>query len=185
MAQVWPVPAETLQAMGVVEAETRLRIMAENELEKRFAVVYSKFKLHFYQETFARFQNREASLTTVEAFAMEAIYALGSPTVKEFADFMRVSSSNAAYKIASLVRKGYVEKVQSEGDGREYHLMPTQKYLDYYNISSDYMRTVMGRLRERLTPDQLDGLSDLLKMMSDLMTEVALPGEGEGVAGDE
>ena len=34
--------------------------MAENELEKRFAVVYSKFKLHFYQETFARFQNREA-----------------------------------------------------------------------------------------------------------------------------
>lgn len=143
--------------------------MAENELEKRFAVVYSKFKLHFYQETFARFQNREASLTTV----------------KEFADFMRVSSSNAAYKIASLVRKGYVEKVQSEEDGRECHLMPTQKYLDYYNISSDYMRTVMGRLREWLTPDQLDGLSDLLKMMSDLMTEVALPGEGEGVAGDE
>ena len=154
--------------------------MAENELEKRFAVVYSKFKLHFYQETFARFQNREASLTTVEAFD-----ALGSPTVKEFADFMRVSSSNAAYKIASLVRKGYVEKVQSEEDGREYHLMPTQKYLDYYNISSDYMRTVMGRLRERLTPDQLDGLSDLLKMMSDLMTEVALPGEGEGAEGDE
>ena len=159
--------------------------MAENELEKRFAVVYSKFKLHFYQETFARFQNREASLTTVEASAMEAIYALGSPTVKEFADFMRVSSSNAAYKIASLVRKGYVEKVQSEEDGREYHLMPTQKYLDYYNISSDYMRTAMGRLRERLTPDQLDGLSNLLKMMSDLMTEVALPGEGEGVEGDE
>ena len=157
--------------------------MAENELEKRFAVVYSKFKLHFYQETFARFQNREASLTTVEAFAMEAIYALGSPTVKEFADFMRVSSSNAAYKIASLVRKGYVEKVQSEEDGREYHLMPTQKYLDYYNISSDYMRTVMGRLRERLTPDQLDGLSDLLKMMSDLMTEVALPEEGVAPAG--
>ena len=29
--------------------------MAENELEKRFAVVYSKFKLHFYQETFVRF----------------------------------------------------------------------------------------------------------------------------------
>ena len=52
------------------------------ELEDKFASVYNKFKLHFYQETFARFQNREASLTTVEAFAMEAIYALGSPTVQ-------------------------------------------------------------------------------------------------------
>ena len=143
MAQVWPAPAETLQAMGVVEAETRLHHGRKRVGEAvRRGVL--KNHLRFYQETFARFQNREASLTTVEAFAMEAIYALGSPTVKEFADFMRVSSSNAAYKIASLVRKGYVEKVQSEEDGREYHLMPTQKYLDYYNISSDYMRTVMG-----------------------------------------
>ena len=93
-------------------------------LEERFQEVYSKFKLHFYQETFARFQTREASLTTVETFAMETIYALGSPTVHEFAEFMRISSSNAAYKIASLIRKGYVRKVQSENDAREYHLCP-------------------------------------------------------------
>ena len=56
-------------------------------LEDRFNEVYSKFKLHFYRETFARFQNREASLTTVESFAMEAIYALKCPTVREFARF--------------------------------------------------------------------------------------------------
>ena len=97
-------------------------------LEERFNDVYRKFKLHFYMETFARFQDREASLTTVESFAMEAIAALGSPTVHEFATFMRISSSNAAYKIGSLIKKGYVEKVQSESDGREYHLRPTQKY---------------------------------------------------------
>ena len=149
--------------------------MAENELEKRFAVVYSKFKLHFYQETFARFQNREASLTTVEAFAMEAIYALGSPTVKEFADFMRVSSSNAAYKIASLVRKGYVEKVQSEEDGREYHLMPTQKYLDYYNISSNYLKEVMDRVKARFTPEEAVELDRMLRVVGqELMPEVEL-----------
>ena len=48
-------------------------------LEEKFEIVYTKFKLHFYQEIFARFQNREASLTTVETFAMETIQALGSP----------------------------------------------------------------------------------------------------------
>jgi len=42
-------------------------------LEQKFEIVYTKFKLHFYQEIFERFQNREASLTTVETFAMETI----------------------------------------------------------------------------------------------------------------
>ncbi len=75
--------------------------------------MYTKFKLHFYQEIFQRFQSREASLTTVERpFCMEAIQALGSPTVNEFATFMRISPPNAAYKVNSLVKKGYLRKVQ-------------------------------------------------------------------------
>jgi len=145
-------------------------------VEERFASVYSKFKLHFYQETFARFQNREASLTTVESFAMETIQALNHPTVREFAEFMRISSSNAAYKIASLVRKGYVERVQSEHDAREYHLVPTQKWADYYNISSLYVHTVMERIEERFSKEDLAKLEEILTVMdAELMPEVKLP----------
>lgn len=145
-------------------------------LEERFSGVYAKFKLHFYKETFARFQNREASLTAVETFAMETIYSLGAPTVHEFARFMGISSSNAAYKIASLMRKGYVEKVQSPVDAREYHLHPTQKYLDYYNISEDYVRTVVSRMKERFLPEDLQKLEGMLAVMEDeLMPEAALP----------
>ena len=33
-------------------------------LKNAFFNVYTKFKLHFYQEIFQRFQSREASLTT-------------------------------------------------------------------------------------------------------------------------
>ncbi len=33
-----------------------------------FDRVYTKFKLHFYQKVFERWQDREASLTTVETF---------------------------------------------------------------------------------------------------------------------
>ena len=46
-------------------------------LNQAFNEVYTKFKLHFYQEIFRRFQDREASLTTVETFCMESIMALG------------------------------------------------------------------------------------------------------------
>ena len=71
-------------------------------LEQRFQDVYTKFKLHFYREIFERFQSREASLTTVETFCMEAIQALRLPTINEFASFMKISPPNAAYKVCLL-----------------------------------------------------------------------------------
>lgn len=118
-------------------------------LEKAFFDVYTKFKLHFYQEIFRRFQTREASLTTVETFCMETIQALGNPTINEFASFMRISPPNAAYKVNSLVKKGYISRVQSPEDRREYHLQVTKKYIDYYNISTRYMQEVMARIETR------------------------------------
>ena len=144
-------------------------------LEDKFETVYTKFKLHFYQEIFERFQNREASLTTVETFAMEAIQALGSPTVNEFASFMRISPPNAAYKINSLIRKGYVQKIQSEHDKREYHLQVTEKYKEYYNVSSDYVHVVTERMRQRFTPAECAKLEEMLSIISkELMPEISL-----------
>lgn len=96
-------------------------------LHQAFNEVYTKFKLHFYQEIFRRFQDREASLTTVETFCMEIIMALGKPTINEFSRFVAISPPNAAYKVNSLIQKGYVRKVQSPDDKRDYHLEVTQK----------------------------------------------------------
>ncbi|WP_455582153.1 MarR family winged helix-turn-helix transcriptional regulator [Dysosmobacter sp.] len=145
-------------------------------LEQAFFNVYTKFKLHFYQEIFRRFQDREASLTTVETFCMETIQALGTPTVNEFATFMRISPPNAAYKVNSLVKKGYIHKVQSREDKREYHLEVTKKYIDYYNISTSYMVEVMGRITKRFSPEDCAKLEEMLTLVSrELMPEVAIP----------
>ncbi|WP_298020961.1 MarR family winged helix-turn-helix transcriptional regulator [uncultured Dysosmobacter sp.] len=145
-------------------------------LKYAFFNVYTKFKLHFYQEIFQRFQSREASLTTVETFCVETIQALGSPTVNEFATFMRISPPNAAYKVNSLVKKGYIRKVQSPSDRREYHLEVTQKYIDYYNISTSYMVEVMERIARRFSTEECAKLEEMLTIVSrDLMPEVAIP----------
>ena len=145
-------------------------------LDQAFFNVYTKFKLHFYQEIFRRFQDREASLTTVETFAMETIQALGRPTINEFATFMRISPPNAAYKINSLVKKGYIRKVQSPEDRREYHLEVTQKYIDYYNISSAYITEVMDRIRHRFSPEDCSKLEEMISIVSrELMPEVQIP----------
>ncbi|MGN1003337.1 MAG: MarR family transcriptional regulator [Oscillospiraceae bacterium] len=145
-------------------------------LKDAFFTVYTKFKLHFYKEIFQRFQSREASLTTVETFCVESIMALGSPTVNEFASFMCISPPNAAYKVNSLIKKGYINKIQSETDRREYHLEVTQKYIDYYNISTTYVSTVMDRIAERFSPQDCKKLEEMLCIVSrELMPEVNIP----------
>ena len=128
-------------------------------LEQAFQDVYTKFKLHFYQNVFQRFATREATLTTVE-----------------FSRMMQISTPNAAYKIGSLVKKGYVEKIQSTVDRREYHLRPTQKYIDYYNISYSYLSTVIERVRKRFPEEDVDKLEQMLTIISDeLMPELDMP----------
>ena len=107
---------------------------------------------------------------------MEVILAMGTPTVAEFSNMMQISTPNAAYKISSLVQKGYIEKVRSETDRREYHLEVTQKYIDYYNISSAYMVEVMDRIAKRFSPEDCAKLEEMLTIISrELMPEVEIP----------
>jgi DNA-binding MarR family transcriptional regulator len=145
-------------------------------LEEALTEVYTKFKVHFYQEMFKKLRARETSLTIVELFCVEIIYVLKNPTVKEFAEFIGISSPNAAYKIACLIDKGYIEKVQSEKDRREFHLHVTDKYLEYLNLSEGYVKTVAERAEEHFTEERIDALNDILYDMSDfLMKEVDIP----------
>lgn len=144
-------------------------------LQDLFEKVYTKFKLHFYQKVFEKIQNREMSLTTVETFCMEIIYSMGNPSVNEFARIANISSPNAAYKINNLIKKGYVKKIQSETDKREYHLEVTEKYLNYYNISHQYVVEVIERVKERFTAEELEVMERILKIMDEeLMPEIGI-----------
>lgn len=138
-----------------------------------FSEVYLKFKMHFYKEVFKKWRDREVSLTTVETFCMEIIYALDRPTVSEFAEFANLSSANAADKVNNLIRKGYLNKVQSQDDKRIYYLEVTPKYIDYYNISDQYLKVVMDRVAKKFTPDELLTMEKILLVMNkELMTDV-------------
>lgn len=142
-------------------------------LRESFGNVYTKFKLHFYQKVFEKWQDREASLTTVETFCMEIIYAMNKPTIEEFARVANISSPNAAYKINNLVKKGYVRKVRSEVDKRVFRLEVTEKYLSYYNISYSYLDTVMRRVEERFSEEEVQQLAHMLDIIDkELMPEI-------------
>ena len=147
-------------------------------LEKSFSDIYTKFKLSLYSKVFNQDINVEDALSATEVLCVELIYAMGRPTINEFASFAQLSAPNAAYKVGNLVKKGYVRKVQSEEDKREYHLEVTEKYMTTYGVTYDYIGKVMKRIRERFSPEQVEELEEILGVIDDeLMPEVQIEEE--------
>ena len=135
--------------------------------------LYNKFRIYFYMQVFAKFEKREASLTTVESYSVECIKALGEPTVQEFAIMMGISAPNAAYKVNALVQKGYIEKVQDLNDHREFHLRPTKKFFDYYDVAYRYVKKVEERCKKRFTKEEMEKLEEMLRIITtELMPEL-------------
>lgn len=134
--------------------------------------------MSLYSKVFNQNIDVEDSLSAIEVLCVELIYALGKPTINEFASFAQLSAPNAAYKVSSLVKKGYVRKVRSEEDKREYHLEVTDKYMKTYGVTYDYIGTVMKRIRERFSPEEVEELEEILGVIDDeLMPEVKIKEE--------
>jgi DNA-binding MarR family transcriptional regulator len=145
----------------------------DRSLQRSFLDVYTKFKLHFYRKIFGRFEAREASLTAVETFSVEVINALDKPTIGDFARFVNISQANAAYKIQSLIKKGYVTKRRDEKDHREYRLLLTERFDEYNRMNTDYVGEVVSRMERRFSPEELETLKHILEVMhAELMPEI-------------
>ena len=141
-------------------------------LRKSFTDVYSKFKLQFYRRVFDLVRERDGSLSAMEAFALEVIGMLGKPTVGQFAEFLNISQSKATYKVNNLIKKGYVERLNSTTDRREYHLVLSEKYYKYINLMDSYQSEVLGRIEQRFSQEDVEKFDEMLKVISDeLMPE--------------
>lgn len=144
-------------------------------LEENFLQVYDKFKMEFFRRLFSLVREREGSLSAMEAFAVEVIHQMNAPTISQFADFLGISQSNATYKVNNLIKKGYIVKENSDVDRREYHLMLSEKYYSYNGLMQSYVDTVMQRIGDRFTPEELDTFSRMLGVISgELMPECNL-----------
>ena len=86
---------------------------------------------------------------------------------------METSQPNTAYRVASLVKKGYVKKVQSTDDKREFYLEVTDKYYGYSDIKEQYINIVIDRLRKQSSREEIEHFERLLRLMTnELMSEI-------------
>ena len=128
--------------------------------------VYERIKLQFYKEVFCSAHDIDTGLSAVEAFSLEVIDQLGCPTIGRFAEFLNISRSNATYKVAGLVRLGYVRKERSGPDKREYYLVLTDKYRSGAALLDGYMSALVERIHGRFTPEETEEFARKLNIIA-------------------
>lgn len=121
---------------------------------------YKKIKLMIYKNMFRRTE-KEENLTSSEYFCLECIYLMDNPTITQFANFLDISAPNATYKVKQLIKKGYLSKQRSEKDKREFILLPTQKFLDYYDNKEESV--LVNELKKDLDKKESKKIDKIVK----------------------
>lgn len=138
-------------------------------LEKSFETLYLMFRSNYFKRVLEVIGNKEGSLSATESFCVEIIYLLGKPTVSEFAQYLSLSVPNATYKINNLVKKGYVVREQSQKDLREQFLCVTDKFLSYYGLNDAMIVSLMDRIRESFSEEDINTLDEMMARVIELM----------------
>ena len=135
-------------------------------IEKNFEIIYKEFRLQLYKHIFEIVGERAGSLSATEFFAAEVIYLLGSPTIGRFAEYLNISSTNAAYKIKSLAEKGYITKTQTE-DKRTFRVSVTEKFTKYYHSQDSYGAFILSKLKKRFSEEELQKVDEIFQQFVD------------------
>lgn len=133
---------------------------AERNIDK-FWTAYENFRLNFYKNV-TRDADGKRKITILEAMTLEVINALDRPIVNDVAKFLEISQPNAAYKVGTLEDKGYINKVQSTEDRREYFLVLTDKYDDYVDGKKGSVNKVFRNLSDNYSDDEWEIVEKIL-----------------------
>lgn len=138
-------------------------------LEKEFERLYYKFRENYCRNLFAGV--KEGSLNPTDSYCLEVIFLLNRPTINEFAEYVNISLPNASYRINNLIAKGYVKKLVSKYDRREYHLEVTDKFISIYGANASFNTKIMNRIRVDFSKEEIDVLEGMIKRIVDEIME--------------
>lgn len=142
----------------------------KEEFVEKFTSLYNKFKKNFYKYIFNTMESDDKSnLTPLEVFTLEVIHLLERPTVNELAKWLDTSQPNTAYKVTSLVKKGYLERHQSTEDKREYYLVLTPKFIAYYNEKNYGAREMIAKISEEISHENLLVINEAIDRMNEIV----------------
>ncbi|MBR6772191.1 MAG: MarR family transcriptional regulator [Clostridia bacterium] len=124
--------------------------------------LYKKSRLMHYRSLFGNIKERDGSLSATEAFAADVIFLLGTPTIKQFSDFLGISQPNATYKVSNLIAKGYIERLPADKDKRETRVRVCNKYFAYSGEQAEFIEKAVAAIEAESTKEELEVFERML-----------------------
>lgn len=112
---------------------------------------------------------RFAELSLRQMLYLNTIIRMGHPTFGDLARELNVSKPSVTANVGTLSRKGYVAKVQDHEDLRSFHIVTTQKALDFDELHQNVHKNLAHYLAAQLTPNEVEQLAALLAKAFDGM----------------
>ena len=131
-------------------------------LSESLSRVMLRMRLGFLRKMFITVREESRDLTPMEIFCLEGIEAMERPTISQFARFTGISQSNATYRVNCLIKKGYVNRVPSQTDRREYHLELTEKFKGCGRAFEQSCRVLAKRITLHMPPEETEKLTAVL-----------------------
>jgi DNA-binding MarR family transcriptional regulator len=108
-----------------------------------------------------------SDITMNQMHYLEMVGMMGGPTFGDLADKLDVSRPSVSAIVKKLIQAGYLEKVQSDEDGRVYFLHLTEKGARFNQLHGEVHQILAKRITENLNPDEIKILAVLLGKISD------------------
>jgi len=138
-------------------------------LQESILRLYRRLRLDGYRKLFGAVQEREGSLSAIEAFSADLINLLGEPTLSQFAEYVGISQPNATYKVNQLAAKGYLHKTVQAHDRREIVLTTSEKFSGYFDENEEEMQKKVAALSAQFTPEELCSAERVLLALGTLL----------------
>jgi DNA-binding MarR family transcriptional regulator len=130
-------------------------ISLEKVIESTSAILAEMEERAFQDERFSELSMRQMLYLTT-------IIRLGHPTFSDLAKELGVSKPSVTANVGVLIQKGYVRKVQDHEDLRTFHIIQTQKAIEFNAVHQNIHRNLANIIAEQLNVNEMDQLSGLL-----------------------
>ncbi len=136
------------------------------EMEEYIHKVYKQYieKIMSKQE-FSRFSINHM-------YYLEYIYTLNNPTFSQLAEALNVSKPSVTGMIKRLSDQGYVKRMNSEHDKREFHIYLTDRGKEILNAELEVYKHFTKKISTHLSEDEVELFSKLVsKIISSIKEE--------------
>jgi DNA-binding MarR family transcriptional regulator len=106
---------------------------------------------------------RFAELSMRQMLYLNTIIHMGHPTFSDLARELGVTKPSVTAIVTTLIKKGYVRKIQDDEDRRAFHIVLTPQGVQFEELHASIHKRLADLLASRLNGEDLDQMTRLME----------------------